>query len=205
MMLAPPLPFLPPEQLGRPVLGLVLSWSGDPAAGRRAIAPLLRAAPPVARLVRPVPLPGHPVDAGRRGPRGRRYYSAHTGSGLPDEVIDALLDQVASVTSPFSQINGWVMGGAVSRVDPEATAVGEREVGFDLSFAAAWPPTDPDGGRHTAWVRRGWEAGAQQRRGVRELHLRRGPRRRPKDRPTASGSSASPPSRTAGTRPTCSA
>jgi Berberine and berberine like len=34
----------------------------------------------------------------------------------------------------------------------------EREVGFDLSFAAAWPPADPDPGRHLAWVRRGWEA-----------------------------------------------
>ena len=62
------------------------------------------------------------------------------------------------MASPFSQINGWAMGGAVTRVDPEATAVGEREVGFDLSFAAAWPPADPDGERHTAWVRRGWEA-----------------------------------------------
>ena len=49
------------------------------------------------------------------------------------------------------------MGGAVSRVDPEATAVGEREVGFDISFAAAWLPSDPEPGRHVAWVRAGWE------------------------------------------------
>ena len=167
MMLAPPLPFLPPEQLGRPVLGLVLVWSGDPAAGRRAIAPLLGAAPPVAELVRPVPYLAIQSMLDGGAPRGRHYYwRSHRLSGLPDEVIDALLDQVASVTSPFSQINGWVMGGAVSRVDPEATAVGEREVGFDLSFAAAWPPTDPDGGRHTAWVRRGWERLAPNSAGV---------------------------------------
>jgi hypothetical protein len=36
--------------------------------------------------------------------------------------------------------------------------VGEREVGFDVSFAAGWPPPDPEGERHTAWVRQGWEA-----------------------------------------------
>jgi hypothetical protein len=50
------------------------------------------------------------------------------------------------------------MGGAVSRVDPEATAVGEREIGFDLSLAAAWSPTDADDTRHKARVREGWEA-----------------------------------------------
>jgi Berberine and berberine like len=53
---------------------------------------------------------------------------------------------------------GWAMGGAVSRADPDATAVGGREVGFDLSFAAAWTLADPDGERHTAWVRDGWDA-----------------------------------------------
>jgi hypothetical protein len=83
-------------------------------------------------------------------------------------------------TSPFSQIGGWAMGGAVTRADPDATAVGRREVGFDLSFAAAWPPADPDGERHTAWVRDevGCAASAQLgREGQRPL--RRGHRRRP--------------------------
>ena len=65
---------------------------------------------------------------------------------------------MASITSPFSQIGGWAMGGAVSRVDPEATAVGGREVGFDVSFAAAWLPPDPTLDRHVAWARAGWEA-----------------------------------------------
>ena len=167
MMLAPPLPFLPPEQLGKPVLGLVLVWSGEPAAGRRAIAALLGAARPVAELVHPVPYLAIQSMLDGGAPKGRHYYwRSHRLPGLPDQVIDALLDQLASVTSPFSQVNGWAMGGAVSRADPEATAVGEREVGFDLSFAAAWPAADHDGERHTAWGRRGWEALAPHSAGV---------------------------------------
>ena len=51
----------------------------------------------------------------------------------------------ASITSPFSLLNGWVIGGAVSRVDPEATAVGAREVGFELTLVAVWPPGDARG------------------------------------------------------------
>jgi hypothetical protein len=159
MMLAPPLPFLPPEQLGKPVLGLVLVWSGDPAAGRRAIAPLLGVAPPVAELVRPVSYLAIQTMLDGGAPHGRHYYwRSHRLPVLSDEVIEVFVDRVGSITSPFSQINGWAMGGAVSRVDPEATAVGEREVGFDISLAAAWPPTDPEPDRHTAWVREGWEA-----------------------------------------------
>ncbi len=70
-----------------------------------------------------------------------------------------LIERVASITSPFSQIGGSAMGRAVSRINPEATAIGEREVGFDLNLAAAWPPpVDPDPGRHIDWVREGWEA-----------------------------------------------
>jgi hypothetical protein len=159
MMLAPPAPFLPPEHHGRPVVGLVLVWSGDPAEGRRAVAPLLEVAPPVAELVRPVPYLTIQSMLDGGAPHGRHYYwRSHRLPALSDEVIEVLVERVASITSPFSQVNGWAMGGAVSRVDPEATAVGEREVGFDISLAAAWPPPDPEAERHVAWVRAGWEA-----------------------------------------------
>jgi hypothetical protein len=36
--------------------------------------------------------------------------------------------------------------------------VGQREVGFEISLAAGWPPPDPGAERHFAWVREGWEA-----------------------------------------------
>jgi hypothetical protein len=41
---------------------------------------------------------------------------------------------------------------------PDATAVGERGNGFELSIVAGWPPPDPAAGRHVAWVRQGWTA-----------------------------------------------
>lgn len=81
-------------------------------------------------------------------------------------MIDIFLDRIASIPTPFSQINGWAVGGAVSRIDPDATAVGEREVGFDISITAAWPPSDASGERHKTWVREGWEALRPQSTGV---------------------------------------
>ena len=158
MMLAPPAPFLPPAEVGRPVLAWC--WPG-PATSTRASRrpPRSRARLADRGTGAAGPVCGTAVGARRRRPHGRHYYwKSHRLAGLPDQAIELLVERVASITSPFSQISGWAMGGAVSRVDPEATAVGEREVGFDLSLAAAWPPPDPDPGRHLAWVREGWEA-----------------------------------------------
>jgi len=156
---APPLPILPPDQVGRPVMGLVLAWAGDLADGERATAPLRRIGSPLADAVRPVPyvMLQSLLDGG--APHGRHYYwRSHRLPTLDDEVIDVLCERMRAATSPFAQINGWAMGGAVSRVDPGATAVGEREVGTDLSLAVGWPAADPEPERHRAWSREGWEA-----------------------------------------------
>jgi hypothetical protein len=86
------------------------------------------------------------LDGG--APHGRHYHwRSHRIHGLPGQVAEVLLDRLASITSPFSQIGGWAMGGAVSRADPGAAAVGEREVGFDVSFATGWAPGGRTGAR----------------------------------------------------------
>jgi FAD/FMN-containing dehydrogenase len=157
--LAPPMPFLPAEQYGKPVVILLLVWAGDIAAGQRAIEPLRSLGTPLAEVVRPVPYLAIQSMLDGGAPHGMHYYwKSHRLPELSDEVIDVLVARVESITSPFSQISGWAVGGAVSRADPGATAVGEREVGFEVNIVAAWPPPDPDGTRHTSWVREGWEA-----------------------------------------------
>jgi hypothetical protein len=152
------MPFLPPEEYGKPVVGLVLVWAGDVSEGQKAIAPLREIASPIADVVRPVPYLSIQSMLDGGAPHGMHYYwKSHRLPNLSDKVIDVLVRRVESITSPFSQVSGWAVGGAVSRVDPDATAVGEREAGFEMNIVAAWPPTDPDGPRHTAWVREGWE------------------------------------------------
>jgi hypothetical protein len=159
MMLAPPMPFLPPEQHGKPVLGLVLLWAGDPTAGERAMAPLRRVGSPLADVVRPVPYVALQSMLDGGAPHGRHYYwKSHRFGALADEIVDVCVERLGAVTTPFAQIAGWAMGGAVSRVDTGATAVGEREVGFDVSLAAGWAPSDAEPERHIAWVRDGWDA-----------------------------------------------
>jgi hypothetical protein len=97
------------------------------------------------------------LDGG--APHGRHYYwKSHRLPAVNDEVIDVMMERVTVASAPFWQMNGWAVGGAVTRVDTDATAVGAREVGFDLNVLAEWPPPDPNAEEHRAWVREGWAA-----------------------------------------------
>ena len=158
MRLAPPMPFLPADRYGKPVVMLLVLWTGDAAEGRRVIEPLRRVATPLADVVRMMPYVALQSLGDNGAPHGNHYYwKSHRLPSLHDDVIDVLVDAVGTITSPFSQIGGWLIGGAASRVDPSATAVGDRETGVELNVTAAWLPGD-DGDRHRSWVRDGWDA-----------------------------------------------
>lgn len=156
--LAPPMVLLPPEAYGQPVFILLLVWAGDPVVGRDVIAPLRRLGTPIADVVKPAPYMflQSMLDAG--APHGMHYYwKSHRLPVLDDDIVEVVMERIGSITSPFSQISGWAMGGAVSRVDADATAVGEREPGFEVNIVAAWQPGDPEPDRHVGWVRGAWE------------------------------------------------
>jgi hypothetical protein len=87
------------------------------------------------------------------------YWKSHRLPALSDDVVETFVTQVEAITSPMSQIAGWAVGGAVSRVEGDSTAVGprERDFGFEINVTGAWSPRDQDGDRHRTWVREGWE------------------------------------------------
>ena len=121
------------------------------------VAPLRRVGRPIADNLRPLPylFLQSMVDAGNQ--HGMHWYwRSQRVPELADDVVDVLCGLTDTITSPLSYIAGFAMGGTAGRVDPDATAVGERGNGFELSIVAGWPPPDPDGDRHVAWVRRGW-------------------------------------------------
>jgi FAD/FMN-containing dehydrogenase len=151
--LAPPTPFLDPEYHGKPVVALVLVWSGDPEAGDSAMAPLRRLGTPIGDGVRPQPYVAiqSMLDAGN--PPGAHYYwRAHRLPTLTIDDVDTFMGAAESLTSPMSHVVGLAVGGAVSRVPADATAVGPRVHGFEANVVAAWQPGD-DPERHRAWVR----------------------------------------------------
>lgn len=94
MMLAPPAPFLPPEQFGKPVVGLVLVWVGELAQGEQVIAPLRRIVRPIADVVRPVLYVFVQSMLDGSAPHGRHYYwRSHQLPYLSDDVIDVFVER----------------------------------------------------------------------------------------------------------------
>jgi hypothetical protein len=69
---------------------------------------------------------------------------------MTENLIEIFAARVQSVPAPFWQLTGWAVGGAGSRVDPAATAVGHRDVGFDLNVVVARPSPDQDADEHVA-------------------------------------------------------
>ena len=140
-------------------MALILVWAGDPAQGAAAMEPLRRIGSPIADVVRPTPYVALQSMLDGGAPHGRHYYwKAHKLPTFNDAVIDVFLGAMNATTSPFAQINGWAVGGAVSRVAEDATAVGDRGEGFEMSITVGWAPSDPDAASHVQWVRDAWQA-----------------------------------------------
>ena len=75
VLLAPPLPFVPPELVGKPLLLAQLVHAGPLDDGERAVAPLRALAPPVADFVRAMPFSEmFPAEAQARPAARRRAH-----------------------------------------------------------------------------------------------------------------------------------
>jgi FAD/FMN-containing dehydrogenase len=149
--LAPPAPFMPPELVGRPVVGLMVAAFGDLDRAEELVAPL-RALDPVVDVVAPMPYTvlQSLIDAG--SPHGLQgHFEAAFMDALPDAAIDTVLEHAAGLCSPFTEVLLQPLGGAYARVPAEATALAHRDAGWMYHALGQWE--DPaDTPRNRAWA-----------------------------------------------------
>lgn len=151
--IAPPLEFIPVERHGEPLCLIVACWSGDPAAGPAAVAPLLEAAPVVAHALGRMPYPALNSAFDALLPAGlQHYWKAAFVGDLTDDAIDAHLAWGLLVPCVESTMHLYPVNGAARRTAADATAWGHRDATFACVVAGMWP--DPaDNERNVAWVR----------------------------------------------------
>jgi FAD/FMN-containing dehydrogenase len=149
---APPAPFVPPELVGTPVLGMVVLYVGDPDTGAEVAKGLRAIGPPAMDLMQPMPYTAFEALIDDFAPSGWQNY--HRGvhlAGLPDEAIDAYLSRGPQRLSPMTQAIIFRHGGAVSRVSADFAAAGNRDAVWMAHPIACWqdPAEDAD---HIAWT-----------------------------------------------------
>jgi FAD/FMN-containing dehydrogenase len=155
VLIAPPVPFVPAEMRGKPVVAIPVCHLAPPAQAERELAPLRRLKPVVDR-VRPMQYPKLQRLFDAAGVFGRLAFgrSGHLRS-LSDEVMRVFMKHAMDITSPFSIAMISPLGGAVARIDEHATAFGSRQTSFDCAIDAVWvdPSETP---RHVRWVENFW-------------------------------------------------
>jgi hypothetical protein len=143
---------------GNKIAALIVCYSGDIEQGEQMLAPLRSFGPPVADLVAPMPYTSVQELFGPAYPPGRlNYWKSSFFDQISDGAIDTLLGWFAEVPSPLSAMAFEQLGGAVDRVDDDATAFPQCSAAYNLLITAEW--TDPaESDANVQWTRGVWDA-----------------------------------------------
>jgi FAD/FMN-containing dehydrogenase len=131
-----------PDGSGHKLAAMVVCHAGAPEAAQAELAPFLDFGPPLMAQVGPMPYPvmNTLLDAGY--PKGAlNYWMSSFTDGLSDTLIDTAVERFASVPSPMTAVLFEHFHGAVTRIEPTATAVPHRAPGWNVFIPSVW--TDP--------------------------------------------------------------
>jgi len=152
IMTAPPAPYLPEEVHGATVIAFVACYSGDVESGEEVVRPLREYGEPIVDLVQPVPFTAVQQLFDEELPPGfRNYWKTELVDPLSNEAIDIVVEYGATMQSPMTQIVLEHLGGAISRVAPDATAYRNRDAAFSFNVLPRWEdPAEDDA--HISWA-----------------------------------------------------
>lgn len=156
---APKVPFLSEDIHGKPVIAVVVCYSGDTEEGEEVVRPLKEFGSPLVDLLVPKPYVTHQSMFDPTVPHGWHYYwKSWDLRTLSDGVASELVAHSSKITSPLSYTVIFQMGGAVARVGEQETAYGHRDAGHVVNINAIWTEGDPRTEEHIKWARDFWSA-----------------------------------------------
>jgi FAD/FMN-containing dehydrogenase len=132
---APPMPFIPAADHGKLSVLMFLCYAGDAAAGEAAVAPFRALAAPMADMVRPMTYPEmFPPDDHSYRPKavGRTMFM----KAIDHAAAEMMIAQLNASTAPMRVVQFRILGGAIARVAPDATAYAHRHGRIMVNVAA---------------------------------------------------------------------
>jgi hypothetical protein len=109
-------------------VGIFVCYTGDLSEGERVLAPLRQIATPLADMIAPMPYPNifSFTEIGTI-PGMQHHGRSLLFETFSDEVLHTLVEASQAVMAPEMTVVLRVLGGAMSRVAPEATAFAHRD------------------------------------------------------------------------------
>jgi len=147
-----------PDGSGNKIVAVPVCYCGEISAGEPLVAPVRSAGTPAVDLIGPMPYAALNTMLDGAYPRGaRNYWRSAFLKELNDEVLGVLVDAFERVPSPMTSILIEHFHGAVTRVDPTATAYPHREPGYNFAITGEWlDPADDDA--NIEWIRATFDA-----------------------------------------------
>ena len=154
LRLAPPLPFLPEDVHGKPIVSVGACYAGAAEDGIEVVRPLKELGTPIVDLLEPRTYTALQSMSDPSVPHGWHYYWKSVElPPLTDTAIDTLVEHASALTSPKSYCIVFQLGGALARVGEDETAFSQRAAAHNVNINAVWTEDDPEGERHVAWAR----------------------------------------------------
>jgi FAD/FMN-containing dehydrogenase len=141
----PPIPAFPERYHGQVAIGLAASDVSSVTGKRESLKPLREFGDPFMDTIQAMPYVAlqQQFDAGM--PAGQRYYSkGHYLKNITDNVIDTVISYTEELPGVFTLAYFEPMGGAVSRVEPGATAFPHRGAPYSFHILAGWTDAEED-------------------------------------------------------------
>jgi FAD/FMN-containing dehydrogenase len=155
---APPLPAIPVELHGVPVVTVICCYAGPVEDGERVVRPMRRFGSPILDLCVPKPFVAHQAMFDPSFPAGWWYYFRSCDlAELTDEVIDIVADRAMRMTSPLTAFPIFQLGGAIGRVGEHEMAFNGRGAGHTLNINATTAAADGFD-EEREWSRSFWSA-----------------------------------------------
>jgi FAD/FMN-containing dehydrogenase len=150
VMTAPPMPFLPPEMVGKPIIMAIMVYAGEVAEGEQVLTRFRSLATPLADMLKPMKYPE--IYAGE--PEG--YHPIAAARTMFVDAIDrstgeTILNYLQSSIGSMAVAQLRVLGGAMARVPADATAFAHRDSKIMVNLAALYEKLE-DKPIHEAWV-----------------------------------------------------
>ncbi len=142
-----------PDGSGTKIVATPVCHCGDPAKAESDLRPLREFGPPLLDMIGPMPYPVVNTLLDDAFPKGAlNYWKSAFFTELSDAAVRTMVDAFEAAPSIMSGMVVEHFHGAVTRVDPTATAFPHRQPGYNLALIGEWDdPAATD--TNIAWVR----------------------------------------------------